>query len=932
MATNNTDPKSYKEKMDLLVATITAGIAHVETGGETDPYRVKNGNAVGKYQFMPEWLDKSVHKGSPIMGIKEFVRSQDGVWNRGEITMETFRNDPAMQDAYFDYYVKNWLIPEATKAISKIPEYKGDPAFAPAVITLDQAAAMFHFQDYKTATTAITTGKFPEATEHNPSGSEYLSRYNKAVQEQGFNNISAYEMVEAKGEAVKDSTATKEATPAVVKDSTATKAKTADKPKPKKEKKEEVKLTPAEQKIANTAKDRMERYAKRDQAINAMDADTATKEKLRRQFWKDVANAGDQQLLDKYYRDENAKAKKAWEEEINAIGNEEIKAYNKEISKLTTGSGEKFIDGAMEIFSKAHTLLTGGLKDDVPYFSDRRKLLEEARRQLRDEGVKGMNNFSGMGVETPEIYRRAEKILKDRVFADFNAKQAEENPFYAPYSQIDWETINAEAQKDREVKVKEAEAARAAAEAEKAKTSTSTSTSTGDTSTSTSDTPGLADPEPKTKSEGETASETQEKEKTYEEEVKAEIDKANGKTESSSDLGLASQYAAGELEEADRLRNKQEVSYDAKNIKKEIPWNSIAGATLGLIGDDKANAVDVPKREEQLSPAFEHIVGELAKKSKDGLPPHIEAAMKDKLSEAYQGGLASTVNAAAGNRALVLGNQGQLETARNRGLVDIQLADYEAKERAFAQYAEAIKYKEDFNTRREIANHAIDYQEAMIKRQEGKDLATAGFKMLIDDINYQRDNGPGSVNDMLRSYTEQSIFGYDTKAKKGAPNSKEAYDAKNMEKQGLSADREDLGNKIYGLAPEKQQIVSSYLKTNQTREDVKGLVNYLYENPDISASSFDASRMTEASQRKDPGLLFNINTEPQESETIAAEDLMPQTEKPSANGVVKPEGDFGGGLLGGIGTAMNQVASMNTAKDDFNNVLEKENGLLTYQQ
>ena len=312
--------------------------------------------------------------------------------------------------------------------------------------------------------------------------------------------------------------------------------------------------------------------------------------------------------------------------------------------------------------------------------------------------------------------------------------------------------------------------------------------------------------------------------------------------------------------------------------KQSLPIDAITGLALGLVGNDMAKKAKIPLRTEEVSEAMRNYTAEMAKRSKEGLPVEMEAAMKAQLADAYQGGLANIVNASGGNRALVLGNQGQLEQAKNKGLVAIQIADYKAKEKAFEQYGQAIGYMNDFDSRREIANHGIKYKEAIGKREEGKQLATAGMAKLMESLAYQSENGPGSANDMYRSLLMQKMFGFDPKMKddgSGKKGTKSAFDKGNLllAKKGdvWKASEQTLGT----LNPDQQMIMNKFAAVNQDVEKLDDMMAYLQKNPSVTSENISMDNLDVAIKNNDYSMLSlnrdealnNSLTMPTEAET-----------------------------------------------------------------
>lgn len=339
-----------------------------------------------------------------------------------------------------------------------------------------------------------------------------------------------------------------------------------------------------------------------------------------------------------------------------------------------------------------------------------------------------------------------------------------------------------------------------------------------------------------------------------EKEKAVETEKETAKKEVIPNEGLTSQFFKNEL--ALNSTNDQEYNYTPG--KKDLPIDAIVGMSLGLIGNEQAKNAKIPLRTEEVSLAMKNYTAELMKKSKEGLPVEVEAQMKAMLADAYQGGLENIVNASGGNSATVLGNLGQLEQAKNKGLVGIQVADYEAKDRAFAQYGKAIEYINDFDTRREIANHEIKYREGKDKQIAGKDLATAGFAKMIDAIKYDRENGPGSANDMYRGLLMQKMFGYDPKAKddgKGTTvGTKSWYEANKQVAKDKFKITEGLHKTFQTLNPAQQAATDNVIAQTQDPTTLTKFMDYI-QRGDVDPTKINMERFNQAITSDDMGLL-----------------------------------------------------------------------------
>ena len=216
--------------------------------------------------------------------------------------------------------------------------------------------------------------------------------------------------------------------------------------------------------------------------------------------------------------------------------------------------------------------------------------------------------------------------------------------------------------------------------------------------------------------------------------------------------------------EPEELITPQQFNYDAKNYKKELPFQALGFGALALSGMSDART-ESPLRDEEVSQAILQYTADLKRLSEQGLKPEEEAKMKDQLSGAYSAGLNQLVRASGGDRNVVLGNLHTLNNAKMRGITDIGLADIAIKQENFEKYGQAIKEIQAFRTNRDVANHQIKLDDARSKQQAGAALASSGFSSMLEEIQYQKENGPGSANHRMAKTFEVMLTGVDSDLK-----------------------------------------------------------------------------------------------------------------------------------------------------------------------
>jgi len=306
------------------------------------------------------------------------------------------------------------------------------------------------------------------------------------------------------------------------------------------------------------------------------------------------------------------------------------------------------------------------------------------------------------------------------------------------------------------------------------------------------------------------------------------------------------------------LLGVKDGSIDYNDRKQELPIDAIMGLGMGLIGNQQAKDAKIPLRTEEVSEAIKVYAAEMSKRAHHGLPVEVEAAMKAELADAMQGGLMAITNASGGNAAVVLGNVAGLQAQQTKGLVAIQAADYAAKEKAFEKYGNVMQYINEFDTRRDIANHAIEFGEAKDNQKRGRDLATAGMEKLMEGLKYQRDNGPGSANSMYESFLMKRMFGFDPKAKDdgtGKPGTKSAFDMKKSKTDALEAKMQGYSGKMQNLNPNQRAAANKFIDQVKDPSKVFEYIDYLEQNPDINPENVSMDNIDLASKEGNYGLL-----------------------------------------------------------------------------
>lgn len=268
-------------------------------------------------------------------------------------------------------------------------------------------------------------------------------------------------------------------------------------------------------------------------------------------------------------------------------------------------------------------------------------------------------------------------------------------------------------------------------------------------------------------------------------------------------------------------------AYDPNaKYKDNFPFADVLSQAAGIVTGLSMADDRIPYRDEQVNDDFRDYAAKLAKISERGLSPEEEGYAKRMLTEAYQGSYDRIVQASNGNRNLVLGNAGRVDFQRNQGLMDIALADAKAKNDALYKYGEAMKYINEFDASRDIANNERKYQNTIATKEAGGKIAGAAMSAFVDTIQTYQDNKPGSYNHMYESHMSKRMFGIDTTLKDDGSGTDPYTPSYEFKKQ--------------------QKLIENYDKFNGYRNmyselnaEEKSQVNkFIYDNPDNPQSVF----------------------------------------------------------------------------------------------
>ena len=283
-------------------------------------------------------------------------------------------------------------------------------------------------------------------------------------------------------------------------------------------------------------------------------------------------------------------------------------------------------------------------------------------------------------------------------------------------------------------------------------------------------------------------------------------------------------------EPVEALRPPNVFDYDKKNYKRDIPVEALGLGALGLMGLNDTKE-ELPLRDEQVSQAVLQYTAQLKRLSEQGLKPEEEAKMKADLAGAYSSGISQITRASGGNRNLVLGNLPKLNNTRMDSIADMNLSDVAIKQQNFYKFGDAIEKTQAFNKERKVANHSIKLNEAKTKRAGGAALASQSFAAMLEEFQYQKENGPGSANHRQMKAFEIMLTGVDSELEDPGDGSRPntfSWQMKNYE-EGVAANEKSKNtydteqgyvDKFHRLSPSEQAKYDNYLDyRNELIED-----------------------------------------------------------------------------------------------------------------
>lgn len=200
---------------------------------------------------------------------------------------------------------------------------------------------------------------------------------------------------------------------------------------------------------------------------------------------------------------------------------------------------------------------------------------------------------------------------------------------------------------------------------------------------------------------------------------------------------------------------EESFQYNPDDYKDEIPLTEILSSSFTALMGANLAQTDLPYRDDLVGDAIMSYVSDLKRISQQGLSPAEESMRKKMLTDSYSASLDAYSRNANGNRNILLGNLGSLDSSRVDALMKMALDDEQRKLSAFESYGRAMEGIDAHRLEKENHNYGIDFGIAESEINTGSELMANSLGKLISDINHYRENRPGSAN---HAYKESLLF------------------------------------------------------------------------------------------------------------------------------------------------------------------------------
>ena len=219
----------------------------------------------------------------------------------------------------------------------------------------------------------------------------------------------------------------------------------------------------------------------------------------------------------------------------------------------------------------------------------------------------------------------------------------------------------------------------------------------------------------------------------------------------------------GDVKEQEDIKDIQDKSISTLQSLER----GLGGATAiisGILGAAAMRKATKPLEKDdlpQLSDAFLDYLEKNRELADRGFSVAEEAkAMRD-INASYKLGVENLIRGTAGDRARFLAMSGQVDANRSRALLDFAAKDAQMNRINLQNYGKVLTYKEEHDVKNKMTLRTEKIQEQLRDKASAATFASEAFENMLDEIQYQRQYGPGSINHTIKERRLIDMYGVD---------------------------------------------------------------------------------------------------------------------------------------------------------------------------
>ena len=274
----------------------------------------------------------------------------------------------------------------------------------------------------------------------------------------------------------------------------------------------------------------------------------------------------------------------------------------------------------------------------------------------------------------------------------------------------------------------------------------------------------------------------------------------------------------------------------------------LGGATAiisGILGASAMRKATKPIEKDdlpQLSDAFLDYLEKNRELADRGFSVAEEAkAMRD-INASYKLGVENLIRGTAGDRARFLAMSGQVDANRSRALLDYAAKDAQMNRINLQNYGKVLTYKEEHDAKNKLTLRTEKIQEQLRDKAAAGTFASEAFENMLNEIQYQRQYGPGSINHTIKERRLIDMYGVDAN---GNPvddgllltdeeqmlKDKQKNNTKDKNALNESGGDPNAANEIKELDKENEELNNEIDNSNATDYENTGGDNTIITNP-----------------------------------------------------------------------------------------------------